>query len=125
MDIIKLVVSGDTFVPHAPSKSTVMSESEMAAAAEVVHAHSKRMSAHARSADAVKMCVRHGVKVMYHANFLDDEALELLDQPREARRIQNEALAWARYGFGSEGEVRDRAAEILAISPRTRQGAPA
>ena len=83
MDIIKLVVSGDTFVPHAPSKSTVMSESEMAAAAEVVHAHSKRMSAHARSADAVKMCVRHGVKVIYHANFLDDEALELLEANKD------------------------------------------
>lgn len=53
------------------------------------------------------------------------EALELLDRPREARRIQTEALAWARYGFGSEAEVRERAAEILAISPRSRQGRPA
>ena len=33
VDIIKLVVSGDTFVPHAPSEATVMSESEVAAAA--------------------------------------------------------------------------------------------
>lgn len=83
VDIIKLVVSGDTFVPHAPSKSTVMSESEVAAAAEVVHAHGKRMSAHARSADAVKLCVRHGVKVIYHANFVDDEALDLLEANRD------------------------------------------
>ena len=36
VDIIKLVISGDTFVPHAPSNSTVMSEAEVAAAAEVV-----------------------------------------------------------------------------------------
>jgi imidazolonepropionase-like amidohydrolase len=83
VDIIKLVVSGDTFVPHAPSTSTVMSECEVAAAAEVVHAHGKRMSAHARSADAVKLCVRHGVRVIYHANFLDDEALDLLEQNRD------------------------------------------
>ena len=83
VDIIKLVVSGDTFVPHAGSKSTVMSESEVAAAAEVVHAHGKRMSAHARSADAVKLCVRHGVKVIYHANFVDDEALDLLEAARD------------------------------------------
>ena len=39
VDIIKLVVSGDTFVPHAGSESTVMSESEVAAAADVAHAH--------------------------------------------------------------------------------------
>jgi len=83
VDIIKLVVSGDTFVPHAPSEATVMSESEVAAAAEVVHAHGKRMSAHARSADAVKLCVRHGVKVIYHANFLDEEALDLLEANKD------------------------------------------
>jgi imidazolonepropionase-like amidohydrolase len=83
VDIIKLVISGDTFVPHAPSEATIMSEAEVAAAAEVVHAHGKRMSAHARSADAVKICVRHGVKVIYHANFLDEEALDLLEANKD------------------------------------------
>ena len=53
------------------------------------------------------------------------EALALLDRPREAQRIQDEALAWARYGFGSEAEVRERAAEIMAISPRARGRGPA
>lgn len=83
VDIIKLVISGDTFVPHAPSHATVMSEAEVAAAAEVVHAHGKRMSAHARSADAVKLCVKHGVKVIYHANFLDEEAVDLLEAHKD------------------------------------------
>lgn len=83
VDIIKLVISGDTFVPHAPSTSTVMSDAEVAAAAEVVHAHGKRMSAHARSAEAVKLCVKHGVKVIYHANFLDDEAIDMLEANRD------------------------------------------
>jgi imidazolonepropionase-like amidohydrolase len=83
VDVIKLVISGDTFVPHAPSNSTVMSEAEVAAAAEVVHAHGKRMSAHARSAQAVKLCVRHGVKLIYHANFADDEALDLLEANKD------------------------------------------
>jgi imidazolonepropionase-like amidohydrolase len=83
VDIIKLVVSGDSFVPHAPSTATVMSEAEVAAAAEVVHAHGKRMSAHARSAEAVKRCVRHGVKVIYHANYADEEALDLLEAAKD------------------------------------------
>ena len=83
VDIIKLVVSGDSFVPHAPSTSTIMSEAEVAAAAEVVHAHGKRMSAHARSAESVKRCVRHGVKVIYHANFADEEALDMLEAARD------------------------------------------
>jgi imidazolonepropionase-like amidohydrolase len=83
VDIIKLVISGDTFVPHAPSRATVMSEAEVAAAAEVVHAHGKRMSAHARSAEAVKLCVRHGVKIVYHANFADAEAIDMLVENKD------------------------------------------
>lgn len=83
VDIIKLVVSGDTFVPHAPSEATVMSEAEIAAAAEVVHAHGKRMSAHCRSAEAVKLCVKYGVKVIYHANYCDEEALDMLEKARD------------------------------------------
>ncbi len=83
VDIIKLIISGDAFVPHAPSHATVMSEAEVAAAAEVVHAHGKRMSAHARSAESVKLAVRHGVKVIYHANFADDEALDLLEANKD------------------------------------------
>jgi len=83
VDIIKLVISGDTFVPHAPSNSTVMSEAEVAAAAEVVHAHGKRMSAHARSAESVKLAVRHGVKIIYHANFVDEEAIDMLEANKD------------------------------------------
>ena len=83
VDIIKLVISGDTFVPHAPSHATVMSEAEVAAAAEVVHAHGKRMSAHCRSADSVKLAVKHGVKVIYHANFADEEAIDMLEANKD------------------------------------------
>lgn len=83
VDIIKLVISGDTFVPHSPSHATVMSEAEVAAVAEVVRAHGKRMSCHARSADSVKLAVRHGVKVIYHANFADEEAIDLLEANKD------------------------------------------
>ncbi len=83
VDIIKLVVSGDSFVPHAGSETTIMSEAEVAAAAEVVHELGKRMSAHARSAESVKRCVRNGVKVIYHANFADEEAMDMLEANKD------------------------------------------
>ena len=83
VDIIKLVISGDSFVPHAGSETTIMSEAEVAAAAEVAHAHGKRLSAHARSAESVKLCVRHGIKVICHANYADDEALDLLEANKD------------------------------------------
>jgi hypothetical protein len=49
------------------------------------------------------------------------EALELQSKPAKAAGIRREALAWGRYGFGAGSEVKERAAEILAISPRSRQ----
>jgi imidazolonepropionase-like amidohydrolase len=83
VDIIKLVISGDSFVPHAGSQTTIMSEEEVAAAAEVAHAHGKRLSAHARSAESVKRCVRHGIKMVYHANYADEEALDMLEANKD------------------------------------------
>ena len=56
-----------------------MSESEIDAAADVIRAHGKRMSAYARSADSVKLAVKHGVKVIYRANFDDEEAIDVLE----------------------------------------------
>lgn len=52
---------------------------------------------------------------------LKAEAIELQNRPADAAAVQKEALAWARYGFGDEETIRDRAGEILAISPRDRR----
>lgn len=37
------------------------------------HGLGRRLCAHARARDAVKVCVRHGVDVIYHASYIDDE----------------------------------------------------
>ncbi len=52
--------------------------------------------------------------------FVKAEALALEGRAEASARVQRDALAWARYGFGSDAQVRERAAEILAISPRSR-----
>ena len=36
-----------------------------------------------RSAEAVKLCVRHRVKMIYHANFADEEALDMLEANKD------------------------------------------
>lgn len=50
------------------------------------------------------------------------EALELLGRPDEARAVRLDSLGWARYGFGSEAEVRRRMGEISALRPRLEGG---
>lgn len=48
------------------------------------------------------------------------EALELQGRMSEARTVRLDSYGWARYGFGSEQEVRAREQEIAALSPRGR-----
>jgi imidazolonepropionase-like amidohydrolase len=79
VDSIKLNLSGDNFVPGAPADTTWMSDEEVAVAVSEAKLRGKRVSAHARSCASVKQCVRHGIEVIYHASFVDDEALDMLE----------------------------------------------
>ena len=49
------------------------------------------------------------------------EALAIQGQNDKSSAAQKEALAWARYGYGSEAVIRERVSEILSISPRIRE----
>ena len=45
--------------------------------------HGKRVAAHARSADSVKLSLKHGVEVIYHATLVDDEACAQLEAAKD------------------------------------------
>lgn len=79
VDVLKIVPSGDTSNPAVPSGRTTMNDAEVAAVCEVGRAHERVVAAHARSAESVKMCMRHGVQVIYHATFADAEARDLIE----------------------------------------------
>ncbi|WP_412174854.1 DUF2927 domain-containing protein [Actibacterium sp. XHP0104] len=49
------------------------------------------------------------------------EALDAMNRPAEARAVRLDSLGWARYGFGSDKEVRARLNEIAALAPRRQQ----
>jgi len=48
------------------------------------------------------------------------EALEMTGRFGEARAVRLDSLSWARYGFGSEANVRARQREIAGLRPDTR-----
>jgi imidazolonepropionase-like amidohydrolase len=83
VDLLKLNISGDTGPRHSRSQRAVMTDAEVAAAMETARTGGVRVCAHARSAESVKMCVRHGIGIIYHANFADEEALDLLEASRD------------------------------------------
>jgi imidazolonepropionase-like amidohydrolase len=83
VDCLKLNLSGDLGTSAWPSEQTPMTDAEVAAAMEVAGARGLRVAAHCRSAGSVLMALRHGVEVIYHANYADERALDALEAARD------------------------------------------
>ncbi len=83
VDCIKLNLSGDNFVPGARAETTWMSDEEVAMAVKETKLRGKRVTAHARSCESLKQCVRHGIDIIYHASFTDEEALDMLESVKD------------------------------------------
>ena len=80
---VKLNISGYDFVPAAKGGMTVMREEEVRIACEVAHDFGKRVASHSRASNAVKRAALCGVDVIYHCEFADSEALDLLEAARD------------------------------------------
>jgi imidazolonepropionase-like amidohydrolase len=83
VDLLKLNLSGDLGTSSFPSEATPMTEAEVAAAMDVARSAGLRVAAHCRSAESVVVAVRHGVEVIYHANWADARALDALEGARD------------------------------------------
>src|SRR5262249_26356605 len=92
VDPVKLTLSGE-YIAGLPAEFTPMTDEEIAVAAKEVHVRGKRVSAHARSSESVKQCVRHGIEIIYHASFADEEALDMLEQKKD-RHFVAPGIAW-------------------------------
>ena len=83
VDQVKLNLSGDNLVPGADARTNWMSDEEVAVAARETKVRGKRLASHARSSESVKQSLRHGVEVIYHASFTDQEALDMLEAKKD------------------------------------------
>src|SRR5216684_7380973 len=93
VDSIKLNLSGDNFMPSAPAGTTWMSDEEVAVAVKETKMRGKRVAAHARSGESIKQCVRHGIEIIYHASFADEEALDMLEARKDYHFVAP-GIAW-------------------------------
>jgi imidazolonepropionase-like amidohydrolase len=83
VDTIKLNLSGDNLVPGADALTNWMSDEEVAVAAKEAKVRGRRLSSHARSSGSVKQSMRHGIDIIYHASFTDEEALDMLEAKKD------------------------------------------
>jgi imidazolonepropionase-like amidohydrolase len=83
VDNIKLNISGDDFVPHAPGGVTTYMDDEVKMACDIAHEFDKLVASHSRSSGSVKMAVRNGVDCIYHCEFADEEALDMMEAAKD------------------------------------------
>src|ERR1700710_2508965 len=82
VDHLKINLSGE-YIAGLPAEQCPFSEEEVAMLAQEAKRFGKRMAAHARSSESVKLCVRHGIEMIFHGSFADEEALDMLEAAKE------------------------------------------
>jgi imidazolonepropionase-like amidohydrolase len=92
VDTLKINLSGES-ITGMSSEQSQFTEEEITTCVQEAKSWGKWVAAHARSTWSVKQCVKQGINVIYHASFLDNEALDLLEQHRNAHFIAP-GLAW-------------------------------
>lgn len=83
VDNVKFNVSGDEFVGHARAEVISMTEEELTAGVRAAHDWGKRVAVHARAAESVKRSIRAGADCIYHCDFADEEALDMLEAAKD------------------------------------------
>lgn len=123
VDVLKIVPSGDTSTPHTPAAVTLMTDDEVAAVCEVGRQRGKRVAAHARSAESIRMCVRHGVDVLYHLTCADEEALDLVESAKDRVFVAPAlSVTWTRlheagnYGLPASASLKARIENDLGMT---------
>ena len=131
VDVVKVMIDGELLSSGGGIKPGVLgfTDEELEVLVTEAHHRGMRVASHARSAAAVKQAVRAGVDFIGHANYLDDEALELLEAHRDSVFV-GPAVAWEitflehyqSFGFEAGGpEHEGYAAELAATQESVKR----
>ena len=84
VDSIKLNLSGDNFVPRCAGRDHLDDRRRGGRRdGGGAHARQARHRARALGGVSVKQALRHGIDVIYHASFTDEETLDMLEAARD------------------------------------------
>ena len=92
---VKTYPTGDAAAPDANDHHTLcMTFDEMHAVVATAHNHNLKVTGHCRATEGIKNALRAGYDAIEHGTFMDDEALDLLAQPRRARACRPCISSW-------------------------------
>lgn len=93
VDVVKIFIDGEAINQVNPPGELSFCDEEVAAVVDEAHRRQMRVASHSRSAAAVKQAVRAGVDYIGHANYLDEEAIDLLAEKKDELFV-GPAIAW-------------------------------
>lgn len=133
VDHLKINLSGE-YIAGIPAELSPVSEDEIVMLTTEARRYGKRVAAHARSSESVKQCVRHGIDLVFHASFADEEALDMLEANKD-RHFVAPGIGWlvrtsfhaAEYGITPEvaenmGYRRELEAAAESLSKMHKRG---
>jgi imidazolonepropionase-like amidohydrolase len=80
---VKFLLSGESALKPGASMQLLYSEAEIQAAGEQARESDVWLTGHAHAAEAVKVGLRHGFRVLYHCTYADAEAIDLLEAKKD------------------------------------------
>ncbi|MFT5928614.1 MAG: imidazolonepropionase-like amidohydrolase [Patiriisocius sp.] len=93
VDVVKIFIDGEAINPTCPPGELSFTNEEVNAIVDEAHRRKLKVACHARSAAAVKQAVLANVDFIGHANYLDNEAIDLLAAKRDSIFV-GPAIAW-------------------------------
>jgi 2-keto-4-pentenoate hydratase/2-oxohepta-3-ene-1,7-dioic acid hydratase in catechol pathway/imidazolonepropionase-like amidohydrolase/pimeloyl-ACP methyl ester carboxylesterase len=114
VDQIKLSMSGEQICETRDAQDCYFSDEETAACVDEAHRRGIRLCAHARARDSVTMCVRHGVDVIYHASWIDENGMDMLEKAKD-KHIVAPGINWlwaTVYEAGAFGYSFEKAEQV-------------
>jgi len=76
---VKFLLSGESALKPGASQELLYREDEVQAAAGAAREHDLWLTGHAHAAEAIKLGLRAGFRVLYHCTYADEEAIDMLE----------------------------------------------
>ncbi len=76
-DFIKIMATGAVMNPGGEPGSSIVMEDELKSICETAKSLNLYVAAHCHGTEAIKMCIRNGVRTIEHSSIMDDEAIEM------------------------------------------------
>jgi imidazolonepropionase-like amidohydrolase len=83
VDTLKINLSGDNWIRKGHSEELTYTDAEVAAAAGQAHESGVTLACHAHGNSAVKLALKYGFQVIYHAEYVDEETLDALEAKKD------------------------------------------